>query len=91
MLCFYIFATVFYSVPNSNNKYEAPIFFKPDPGNMFGCCLFFSVPAQAQIITTIAGTGVANYTGDGGPATNATFRNPYKVALDRFRCAQLYL
>jgi uncharacterized protein (TIGR03437 family) len=33
-------------------------------------------------ITTIAGTGTASYTGDNGPATSATFYNPYDVAVD---------
>lgn len=35
-----------------------------------------------QIITTIAGTGVGSYTGDGGPAINATFSEPQCVMLD---------
>ncbi len=34
------------------------------------------------IITTIAGTGAATYTGDNGPATAATVNNCYKVNLD---------
>jgi trimeric autotransporter adhesin len=34
------------------------------------------------IITTIAGTGVAGYTGDGGPATLATLNKPYGIILD---------
>ena len=34
------------------------------------------------IITTVAGTGAAGYTGDGGPATAATFDCPVGVALD---------
>ncbi|MGE5548948.1 MAG: OmpL47-type beta-barrel domain-containing protein, partial [Bacteroidota bacterium] len=33
------------------------------------------------IITTIAGTGVAGYSGDGGPATAAMIDNPYGVAI----------
>ena len=34
------------------------------------------------IITTIAGTGVADHTGDGGPATLATLNDPSGVTLD---------
>jgi sugar lactone lactonase YvrE len=36
----------------------------------------------AGIITTIAGTGVAGFTGDGGPATTAQINNPNAVAVD---------
>ena len=34
------------------------------------------------IITTIAGTGTASYSGDNGAATSATLYNPYGVAVD---------
>ncbi len=33
-------------------------------------------------ISTIAGTGVCGYSGDGGPATSATLNNPYSVYVD---------
>jgi RHS repeat-associated protein len=33
------------------------------------------------LITTLAGTGVQGYSGDGGPATQATFGRPYGVAV----------
>ena len=39
-------------------------------------------PATAGIITTIAGTGVADYTGDGQSASAATLSSPSGVALD---------
>ncbi|MFA6112244.1 MAG: IPT/TIG domain-containing protein, partial [Candidatus Latescibacterota bacterium] len=35
------------------------------------------------IITTIAGTGVAGYAGDGGPATQAKLSSPHGVAVDQ--------
>jgi hypothetical protein len=34
------------------------------------------------VISTVAGTGVQAYTGDGGPATSATFRRPLGIAVD---------
>jgi DNA-binding beta-propeller fold protein YncE len=34
------------------------------------------------IITTVAGTGTAGYSGDGGPATQAQLNSPYGIALD---------
>jgi uncharacterized protein (TIGR03437 family) len=36
------------------------------------------------VITTIAGTGAASSTGDGGPASAAAVREPFGVALDPF-------
>lgn len=40
------------------------------------------VDAQTGTISTVAGTGVAGFSGDGGPATQATFRQPHSIALD---------
>ena len=35
-----------------------------------------------DIITTIAGTGTASYSGDDGPATSATINSPLGIAID---------
>jgi trimeric autotransporter adhesin len=43
---------------------------------------FLNFSCFSQIITTIAGTGVSSYTGDNGPAINATFSEPQCVMLD---------
>ena len=40
------------------------------------------VTLSTGIITTIAGTGSADYSGDNGAATSATLNGPCGVALD---------
>ena len=40
------------------------------------CCL---LPAQSTV--TIAGTGAAGFSGDGGPATQAQINNPYGLVV----------
>ena len=40
------------------------------------------VSASTGTITTVAGTGTAGYSGDGGPATLAMIRTPQSVAVD---------
>ena len=39
-----------------------------------------STPARG-VISTLAGTGVAGFSGDGGPATRAQLRQPHSIAL----------
>jgi streptogramin lyase len=40
------------------------------------------VDATTGIITAVAGNGTYGYSGDGGPAANASFRKPYCIAVD---------
>src|SRR5688572_28460312 len=40
------------------------------------------VDAKTRIISTLAGTGVAGFSGDGGPAAKAQFRQPHSIAFD---------
>lgn len=49
-------------------------FYKIALGSMTS--LLLAVGVQAQTIYTYCGTGIGDYTGDGGPATAATMKNP---------------
>ena len=40
------------------------------------------VDRETGVIATIAGTGAEGYSGDGGPATEATFNQPYSLQVD---------
>lgn len=40
------------------------------------------VDAKTGVITTVAGTGKAGFSGDGGPATNAELNQPHSLAFD---------
>ena len=40
------------------------------------------VDGKTGIISTIAGTGVAGFSGDGGPASRAQLRQPHSIAVD---------
>src|SRR5262245_46989465 len=42
------------------------------------------VELSTGTITTIAGSGKKGYSGDGGPATKATFNEPYAVVVDAY-------
>ncbi len=44
--------------------------------------LLFPLYINAQVITTIAGTGAFAYSGDGGQATAACLNHPYDIAFD---------
>jgi DNA-binding beta-propeller fold protein YncE len=41
------------------------------------------VDASSTVITTVAGSGEAGYSGDGGLAVRACFNEPYGIAVDR--------
>lgn len=47
------------------------------------------VDAKTGTIKTIAGTGEAGYSGDGGPATKATFNQPHSIAI--FPTGEIYI
>jgi streptogramin lyase len=48
------------------------------------------VDAQTQVITTFGGTGQAGYSGDGGPANKAQFKQPHSIQFDP-ACEHLYI
>ncbi|MES2702403.1 MAG: Ig-like domain-containing protein [Bacteroidota bacterium] len=50
--------------------------------SVFVVALCWLLPAKAQIINTMAGTGVAGYSGDGGVATAAKLKYPEGLDVD---------
>lgn len=73
--------------PATNAKLFNPINVCGDhAGNLFivdwGNKRIRRVDAATHVITTIAGNGTAGYTGDGGPATAASFDHPMGIAAD---------
>jgi sugar lactone lactonase YvrE len=55
-------------------------------GNMFFAemqnHLIRRVDAKTKLISTVAGTGQPGFSGDGGPAAKAQFRQPHSIAFD---------
>ncbi len=47
--------------------------------------------STAGVVTVVAGTGVAGYSGDGGPAVNAELNAPWGVAVDTASPAHVYI
>jgi len=47
------------------------------------------INVSAQIITTIAGTGRVEFSGDGGPATKAGMNQPSSITTDKYGCIYL--
>ena len=49
---------------------------------LFAGSLLWAQSGSSFLITTVAGNGTLGYSGDGGPATSATFHGPLYVAVD---------
>ena len=70
-----------------NASFSAPheIRFDPD-GNLFvverDAHVVRRIDAQTGLVSTVAGTGEAGFSGDGGPATEAQLRQPHSIAFD---------
>src|SRR6266849_1534975 len=73
-----------YSATQINNPYGLTL--GPD-GALYFCEVdnhrVRRVDLKTQIISTVAGNGRAGYSGDGGPALEASLNQPYEVRFDR--------
>jgi len=75
--------TYIHTGPTNGTTYYYRITAVDNAGNESGYSNEASAtPVPPQIITTIAGTVTAGYSGDGGTATSAQLNRPYGVALD---------
>ena len=74
--------------PATQARFNQPFLCATDNrGGLFVCdalnhCVRY-IDAKTGICTTVAGTGKKGYSGDGGPAANATLNEPYAVVLDK--------
>ena len=73
--------------PAADATLREPFLCAFDPnGNLFFCearnHIVRRVDAVSGIVTTVAGTGEQGYSGDGGPAVNATMNEPYSLEVD---------
>jgi sugar lactone lactonase YvrE len=72
--------------PATNAWLDSPTFLAVDPaGNLYISDLFFNRIRKVTgdgTITTVAGSGTASYTGDGGLAVSAGISGPFGVAVD---------
>ena len=61
-----------------------PPYLSPLPGIfLLSLLLLGAPPIQAQVIVTVAGTGAAGFSGDGGPATSAALNVPTSIVFDK--------
>ncbi len=76
------------NIPATSAQLNAPTFIISDKNNN----IYFSdvvnnrirkINTITGIITTIAGNGTSGYSGDGGPATSCTLKNPSGICFDK--------
>ena len=67
-------------VSNFGFGVSGPVLFVADSGNN----VIRQIDLNSYQITTIAGTGLASFSGDNGPATSADLNNPSSITTDSF-------